>query len=56
MPPADIAGNVALIARAVSTQEPRFSFRALRKLNTLRKKLTAAILTESVRQHLKDGK
>jgi 26S proteasome regulatory subunit N3 len=52
---ADVANNVALIVKAVATQEPRFTNRALRKLSSLRKKLTAEILATSVQRHLEDG-
>eukprot|EP00045_Choanoeca_perplexa_P005493 m.46450 g.46450 ORF g.46450 m.46450 type:complete len:486 (-) comp13153_c0_seq1:112-1569(-) len=47
----DIANNIGYFVKAVDTQEPRYSFRALRKLNTLRKKLTAEILQQAIATH-----
>ncbi|PPQ72723.1 hypothetical protein CVT24_012557 [Panaeolus cyanescens] len=47
-PAAEIKNNVALIERAVSTIEPRFTQRVLRTLTTLRKKLTAGVLRSAI--------
>ena len=47
-PTAEIKANVALIERAVSTLEPRFTHRVLRTLTALRKKLDDAILREAI--------
>lgn len=47
-PVAEIKSNAALIERAVSTLEPRFTHRVLRSLTTLRKRLDAAVLKEAV--------
>ncbi|KAI0729776.1 diphenol oxidase-A2 [Fomitopsis betulina] len=47
-PAAEIKANVALIERAVSTLEPRFTYRVLRTLTALRKKLDDAVLREAI--------
>ena len=47
----DIANHIGYFVKAVDTQEPRYSFRALRKLNTLRKKLTPEILQQAIVAH-----
>ncbi|TBU25626.1 diphenol oxidase-A2 [Dichomitus squalens] len=49
-PVAEIKGNVALIERAVSTLEPRFTHRVLRSLTHLRKKLTDKVLQDAVHE------
>lgn len=46
--PEEIKINVALIERAVSTLEPRFTLRVLRTLAALRKRLDSTTLTESI--------
>lgn len=47
-PPAtEIKNNAALIERAVSTLEPRFTHRVLRSLTHLRKRLDVNVLTEA---------
>jgi len=45
---AEIKANLALLDRAVSTVEPRFTIRVLRNLNGLRKKLNAENLREAI--------
>ncbi|KAI0792377.1 diphenol oxidase-A2 [Abortiporus biennis] len=47
-PAAEIKSNIALIERAVSTLEPRFTHRVLRNLNALRKRLDDAALREAI--------
>ncbi|KZV92690.1 hypothetical protein EXIGLDRAFT_718141 [Exidia glandulosa HHB12029] len=47
-----ITANIALVERAVSTLEPRFTHRVLRGHNALRRKLDSAILAEVVRNVL----
>lgn len=47
-PVAEIKANVALIERAVSTLEPRFTHRVLRSLAQLRKKLDDKVLQDAV--------
>lgn len=46
-PFAEIKNNAALIERAVSTLEPRFTHRVLRSLTQLRKRLDANVLKEA---------
>jgi len=46
-PSAEIKNNAALIERAVSTLEPRFTHRVLRSLTQLRKRLDATVLKEA---------
>ncbi|KAI0090345.1 PCI domain-containing protein [Irpex rosettiformis] len=46
--PEEIKTNVALIERAVSTFEPRFTLRVLRTLAALRKRLNDKVLAEAV--------
>lgn len=46
-PATEIKNNAALIERAVSTLEPRFTHRVLRSLTTLRKRLDATVLKEA---------
>lgn len=48
----DISTNIALVKKAVVTQESRFSWRVLRALPQLRKKINVEILTKAVRKHL----
>ncbi|KAH9947507.1 diphenol oxidase-A2 [Amylocystis lapponica] len=47
-PLVEIKTNVALIERAVSTLEPRFTHRVLRSLTTLRKRLDDKVLQDAV--------
>ncbi len=47
-PEAEIRSNAALIDRAVSTLEPRFSHRVLRTLTALRKRIDASILWTAI--------
>lgn len=47
-PVAEIKSNVALLERAVTTLEPRFTHRVLRSLNTLRKRLDDTVLRNAV--------
>jgi len=47
-PLAEIKNNVALIDRAVSTLEPRFTHRVLRTLTALRKRVDESILHNAV--------
>jgi 26S proteasome regulatory subunit N3 len=49
-PLAEIKTNVALIERAVSTLEPRFSLRVLRRLAALRKKIDEGVLRSAVEE------
>ena len=49
-PVAEIKVNVALIERAVSTLEPRFTHRVLRSLAQLRKKLDNKVLQDAVQE------
>lgn len=54
-PVAEIKANVALIERAVSTLEPRFTHRVLRSLAHLRKKLDDKVLQDAVQEVYKLG-
>lgn len=54
-PAAEIKHNVALINRAVSTLEPRFTHRVLRTLSALRKKLDDSILRDAVEEIYSKG-
>ena len=47
-PETEIRNNVALIERAVSTLEPRFTHRVLRNLASLRKRATSSVLRNAV--------
>jgi 26S proteasome regulatory subunit N3 len=47
-PVSEIKSNVALIERAVSTLEPRFTIRVLRSLTALRKRLDEKALCDAV--------
>lgn len=47
-PLAEIKSNVALIDKAVSTLEPRFTHRVLRSLTALRKRSDVAVLRNAV--------
>ncbi|KII87567.1 hypothetical protein PLICRDRAFT_54649 [Plicaturopsis crispa FD-325 SS-3] len=54
-PVAEIKSNVALIERAVSTLEPRFTHRVLRALTALRKKIDDKILRDAIEEvYVKD--
>ena len=46
--PEEIKTNIALIERAVSTFEPRFTLRVLRTLASLRKRLNDKVLIEAI--------
>lgn len=46
--PVEIRGNAALIDRAVSTLEPRYTLRVLRTLSALRKRLTSKALSDAI--------
>lgn len=47
-PLVEIKNNVALLERAVSTLEPRFTHRVLRTLTALRKRINNDVLRESI--------
>lgn len=47
-PVAEIKNNVALLERAVSTLEPRFTHRVLRTLTALRKRINDSVLREAI--------
>jgi 26S proteasome regulatory subunit N3 len=49
-PAAEIKSNLALIERAVSTLEPRFTHRVLRTLTALRKRIDASVLREALEE------
>ncbi|KAF8068878.1 PCI domain-containing protein [Lyophyllum atratum] len=49
-PVAEIKSNIALIERAVSTLEPRFTHRVLRTLTALRKRINATVLRNAIEQ------
>lgn len=49
-PLAEIKSNVALIDKAVSTLEPRFTHRVLRSLTTLRKRTDPTVLRNAVEE------
>ena len=49
-PVAEIKANVALIERAVSTLEPRFTHRVLRSLVQLRRKLDDKVLQDAIQE------
>ncbi|KAG5337244.1 putative 26S proteasome regulatory subunit rpn3 [Termitomyces sp. T112] len=54
-PVAEIKANIALIERAVSTLEPRFTHRVLRALTALRKRIDASVLRTAIEQvYIKD--
>ncbi|GLB42360.1 putative proteasome regulatory subunit C-terminal [Lyophyllum shimeji] len=46
----EIKSNIALIERAVSTLEPRFTYRVLRTLTALRKRIDATVLRTAIEQ------
>jgi len=54
-PTQEIKANIALIQRGVSSMEPRFSHRVLRTLTSLRKMLTADIISQAVDENLVKG-
>jgi 26S proteasome regulatory subunit N3 len=54
-PTQEIKANIGLIQRGVSSMEPRFSHRVLRTLTTLRKVLTAEIISQAVDENLIKG-
>ena len=47
-PLTEIKNNIALLERAVSTLEPRFTHRVLRTLTTLRKRIDDTVLREAI--------
>ncbi|TFK34472.1 PCI domain-containing protein [Crucibulum laeve] len=49
-PTAEIKSNIALIDRAVSTLEPRFTHRVLRTLATLRKRIDDGVLRTTIEE------
>lgn len=49
-PVADIKSNIALIERAVSTLEPRFTHRVLRTLTSLRKRIDEKVLRDTIEE------
>lgn len=54
-PVAEMKSNVALIERAVSTLEPRFTIRVLRSLTALRKRLDDKALCDAVSEVYSQG-
>ena len=54
-PAAEIKSNLALIDRAVSTLEPRFTHRVLRTLSALRKRIDASVLREAIEEAYAKG-
>lgn len=54
-PAAEIKSNAALIERAVSTLEPRFTHRVLRTLTALRKKINEGVLREAINDVFPEG-
>lgn len=49
-PVSEIKSNIALIERAVSTLEPRFTHRVLRTLTALRKRIDATVLRTAIEE------
>jgi len=47
-PETEIKNNAVLIDRTVSTLEPRFTYRVLRTLTALRKRINAAVLQTAI--------
>ena len=47
-PLTEIKNNVALLERAVSTLEPRFTHRVLRTLTALRKRINDTVLRDAI--------
>jgi 26S proteasome regulatory subunit N3 len=54
-PVAEIKSNVALIERAVSTIEPRFTHRVLRSFTALRKRTDAKVLRDAIEEIYRTG-
>jgi 26S proteasome regulatory subunit N3 len=54
-PLAEIKFNIALLEKAVSTLEPRFTRRVLRTFTTLRKKLDDGILRDAIEETYPKG-
>jgi 26S proteasome regulatory subunit N3 len=54
-PVSEIKSNVALIERAVSTLEPRFTIRVLRSLTALRKRLDDKALHDTISEVYPQG-
>src|ERR1700742_4293831 len=55
-PVQEIKSNIALLERAVSTLEPRFTHRVLRTLAALRKRIDSVVLRAAVHEVYKKGK
>jgi len=49
-PVAEIKSNIALIEKAVSTLEPRFTHRVLRTLTSLRKQIDETVLRDTIEE------
>jgi 26S proteasome regulatory subunit N3 len=49
-PVAEIKANIALIEKAVSTLEPRFTHRVLRSLTALRRRLDNQVLRDAIQE------
>ena len=49
-PVAEIKSNIALIERAVTTLEPRFTHRVLRTLTSLRKRIDDKVLRDAIEE------
>ena len=54
-PVQEIKANVALIEKAVSSLEPRFTHRVLRTLNVLRRKIDDSVLRDAVGEVYPNG-
>lgn len=54
-PVAEIKFNIALIERAVSTLEPRFTHRVLRTLTALRKRIDDTVLRHAIEEAYPKG-
>lgn len=54
-PLAEIKSNIALIDRAVSTLEPRFTHRVLKSLTALRRRTDATVLRNAVEEIYSKG-
>ena len=54
-PEAEIKSNLALIERAVSSLEPRFTHRVLRTLTALRKRIDDSVLRNAIEEAYTKG-
>ena len=54
-PQQEIKANLALIDRAVSTMEPRFTHRVLRTLTALRKRIDDSVLRDAIQDAYPSG-